>query len=87
MYNLRNLILGVWNEVITNSIFFPFVFSFSSNGSGTLSIAKAGKNGQFEILQSLTTQKGVRTMTIDPNTHTAYLLAAKYEEADPKNLN
>jgi DNA-binding beta-propeller fold protein YncE len=58
--------------------------AFSSNGQdGTLSIVQEGKNGAFDVVQTLTTQRGARTMAIDPRTHKIYLIAAQYEAADP----
>ena len=58
--------------------------AFSYNGSGTLSIFKEHSNGVFEALQELETQKGSRTMAVDPNSHNIYLVAAKYEVSDAK---
>jgi YVTN family beta-propeller protein len=61
---------------------------FSSNGSGTLTIANENSNSEkIEVLQNLETQIGARTMTIDSKTHTAYLVAAKYEAVDSKTPN
>ena len=31
------------------------------------------------MVQTLTTERGARTMTLDPKTHKIYLAAAKYE--------
>ncbi|HWD41586.1 MAG TPA: YncE family protein [Fimbriimonas sp.] len=54
--------------------------AFSPNGrDGTVTII--GKD--FSVLQTVTTQRGARTMTLDPASHTLYLIAAKYEDAQP----
>ena len=57
---------------------------FSSNGSGTLTVAEEISPNDFKVIQNLETQKGARTMTVNPKTHIAYLMAAKYEALDPK---
>jgi DNA-binding beta-propeller fold protein YncE len=58
---------------------------FSSNGSGTLTIVQEVDSQKFIVVENLETQKGARTMTVDPATHSLYLVAAKYEPLDPKN--
>jgi DNA-binding beta-propeller fold protein YncE len=50
--------------------------AFSSNGDGTLSVVQRSSQGRFQILQTLPTERGARTMTIDPVTHTVYLPAS-----------
>jgi len=51
--------------------------AFSSNGDGTLTIVK--KSGaKWEPADTVTTERGARTMTVDPRTHRVYLLAAEY---------
>jgi DNA-binding beta-propeller fold protein YncE len=51
--------------------------AFSSNGDGTLSIVKA-VNGKYDTVDTVTTVRGARTMTVDEKTHKVYLLAAEY---------
>jgi YVTN family beta-propeller protein len=52
--------------------------AFSSNGgSGTLTIIDAGKDG-YPVLQNLATQRGARTLTLDPATGRIYLATAKF---------
>lgn len=60
--------------------------AFSSNGGdGTLSIVKQ-VNGKFETVDSVATQRGARTMTVDPKNHRVYLLAAEFGPApEPKD--
>jgi hypothetical protein len=52
--------------------------AFSANGEGTLTVAREVTPGNFEVLQTVKTQQGSRTMAIDPITHTIYLPAAQF---------
>jgi DNA-binding beta-propeller fold protein YncE len=54
--------------------------AFSSNGDGTLSIVKP-VNGKYTTVDTVTTERGARTMTVDEKNHKLYLLAAEYGEA------
>jgi DNA-binding beta-propeller fold protein YncE len=54
--------------------------AFSSNGEGTLTIVKL-VNGKYEAVDTVTTERGARTMTVDPKLHRVYLLAAEYGPA------
>jgi DNA-binding beta-propeller fold protein YncE len=56
--------------------------AFSSNGDGTLSIIKQ-VNGKYETVDTVTTERGARTMTVDDKTHKVFLLAAEYGPAAP----
>jgi len=51
--------------------------AFSSNGEGNLTIVKK-VNGQWEAVDTVETERGARTMTVDPKTHRVYLVAAEY---------
>ena len=51
--------------------------AFSSNGEGTVTIVKL-VNGKYEAVDTVTTERGARTMTVDEKTHRIYLLAAEY---------
>ncbi len=51
--------------------------AFSSNGSGSLTIIDAGKN-TYPVLQTLPTQQGARTLTLDETTGRLFLAAAKF---------
>ena len=52
--------------------------AFSSNGDGTLTVARESSSGKFEVVETVTTQRGSRTMAIDPKTHNIYLPAAQF---------
>jgi YVTN family beta-propeller protein len=54
-------------------------FAFSSNGSGTLTIIDAGK-ANYPAIQTLPTQQGARTMTLDEKTGRIFLATAKFGE-------
>jgi DNA-binding beta-propeller fold protein YncE len=51
--------------------------AFSSNGEGTLTIVK-NMGGKWDAVETVTTERGARTMAVDPKTHRVYLLAAEY---------
>jgi YVTN family beta-propeller protein len=55
--------------------------AFSSNGDGTLTVVRELSPNKFEVAQSVTTQRGARTMAIDSKTHNIYLPTA--ESAPP----
>lgn len=52
--------------------------AFSSNGDGTLTIVHEASPGKFEVLETVVTQPGSRTMAIDPKTRNIYLPAAQF---------
>ena len=55
--------------------------AFSSNGEGTLTVAKESSPGKFEVAETVKTERGARTMTIDPKTHNIYLPTAQFPPA------
>src|ERR1019366_8146586 len=61
----------------TDGAGFDSGLAFSSNGEGTMTIVKA-VNGKYEAVDTVTTDRGARTMTVDPTTHRIYMLAAEY---------
>jgi DNA-binding beta-propeller fold protein YncE len=57
--------------------------AFSSNGQdGTLSIVKL-VNGKYDTVDTVTTERGARTMALDDKTHKIFLLAAEYGPTPP----
>jgi len=55
--------------------------AFSSNGGdATLSIVKQ-VSGKYETVDTVQTERGARTMTVDPKNHRVYLLAAEFGPA------
>ncbi len=54
-------------------------FAFSANGrDGTLTVARESSPGKFEVAETVTTERGARTMTVDPATHRIYLPTALF---------
>lgn len=51
--------------------------AFSSNGEGTVTIVDAS-NGEYKVLQNLTTQRGARTMALDTATGKIYVVTAQF---------
>src|ERR1700734_3592945 len=57
--------------------------AFASNGGdGTLSIVKP-VNGKYETVDTVPTERGARTMTVDSTNHRVYLLAAEFGPTPP----
>ena len=56
---------------------------FSSQGDGTLTIIKQDSPNKFTVLQNVTTQPGARTMALDTNNHSVYLVSAEFDELAP----
>jgi len=52
--------------------------AFASCGDGTVTIAHE-EGDTLTVVQTLPTEKGARTMTIDPATHKIYLASAKFD--------
>ncbi len=53
---------------------------FSSNGDGSLTIIHQDSPEKYSVSQSLTTQKGARTISLNEKTHFLYLSVAEYGE-------
>jgi len=54
--------------------------AFASSGDGKLSVVDAS-NKSYKTVQTLTTAKGARTMTLDPSTGKIYVVTAKFGPA------
>jgi YVTN family beta-propeller protein len=53
--------------------------AFSPNGGdGTLTIIHEDSPDKFSVAQTLSTQRGARTMTLDPKTHKVFLITAEF---------
>lgn len=57
--------------------------AFASCRDGTLTVASEKSPGKFEIVQTVKTPPGARTMGVDPTTHRIYLPTAEFEERRP----
>ena len=51
---------------------------FCSNGEGTVTAVKEESSKKFSVVQTITTQKGARTITINPTTGQLYLSTADF---------
>jgi YVTN family beta-propeller protein len=54
---------------------------FASCGEGVTTIAKAEAKGKLTLVQTLKTERGARTIALDPATHRIYLPTAKFGPA------
>lgn len=57
--------------------------AFSSNGDGTLTVVHEESPEKFTVAQNAETQRGARTMALNPNNHEVYLVTAEIEEQPP----
>jgi YVTN family beta-propeller protein len=54
-------------------------YAFSSNGrDATLTVVHEDLPGKFAVIDNVPTQRGARTMTLDPKTHEVFLVTADY---------
>jgi len=56
-------------------------FAFASCGDGTVTIAHEDAPDKLTVVQTLATERGARTMALDPTTHKIYLASAQFEPA------
>ena len=54
-------------------------YAFSSNGDGTLTVIHEDSPTQFSVVENVTTERGARTMALDPTTHQVFLATAQVE--------
>jgi DNA-binding beta-propeller fold protein YncE len=52
---------------------------FTSNGSGTVSVVKEVSANEFKLVETITTKRGARTISLDSKTHMVYLPTADFE--------
>jgi DNA-binding beta-propeller fold protein YncE len=52
--------------------------AFSSNGEGTLTVVHQDSADKYSVVDNVTTQRGARTMALDPKTHKVYLATAQF---------
>jgi DNA-binding beta-propeller fold protein YncE len=55
--------------------------AYSSNGEGTVTVVQEGMDDHFTVLETIKTQPGARTLTIDKAQRKLYLPTAEYEQA------
>jgi YVTN family beta-propeller protein len=54
---------------------------FSANGEGTMTVVREDSPSKFSVLETVKTQIGGRTITVDPATHTLYIPTAEFGPA------
>jgi DNA-binding beta-propeller fold protein YncE len=55
--------------------------AFSANGEGTLTIVQEEGRNDFNVIYTVVTQKGTRTLAVNPKTHHLYLPMAEFDPA------
>ena len=55
--------------------------AFSSNGEGTLTVVRQDSADKYSAIDTVTTRRGARTMTVDTKTHKIYLPTAQFGPA------
>jgi len=58
-------------------------YAYASNGEGTLTVVHEDSPGKFSVVENVATQRGARTMALDPDTHWVYLVTADFAPAPP----
>ena len=54
--------------------------AFRSNGEGTMTVVRQ-VNGKYAVVQTVTTERGARTVVVDPATHRVYTPTASFGPA------
>jgi DNA-binding beta-propeller fold protein YncE len=55
--------------------------AFASCGGGTIAVIREVAEGKFEVVQTVKTKSGARTVAVDPQSHSLYLPTAEFETA------
>ena len=53
-------------------------FAFASCGEGVLTVVQEESPEKFSVVQNVSTERGARTMALDPKTHQVFLVTAKF---------
>jgi DNA-binding beta-propeller fold protein YncE len=53
-------------------------YAFSSNGDGTLTVIREDSPDKYTVVQNLVTQRGARTMALDPDGKRIYFVSADF---------
>jgi len=57
--------------------------AFASCGDGTITVAHQDAPDKYTVVQTIATQKGARTMTLDPKSHNVYTVTADFGPPPP----
>lgn len=52
--------------------------AFASNGEGTLTVVHEDSPDKFTVVENVATQRGARTLDLDPKTHRVFLVTAEF---------
>lgn len=55
--------------------------AFASCGDGTITVAHEDSPDKYSVAQTIATQRGARTMTVDPSNHDVYTVTAEFGPA------
>ena len=55
--------------------------AFASGGDGTLTVVHEDSPDRYSVVQTVQTQRGARTMALDPQTHVVYTVTAEFGPA------
>jgi DNA-binding beta-propeller fold protein YncE len=59
-------------------------YAFASNGGdGTLTVVKASESGKYVVAENVPTQRGARTVAVDPGSHKVFLPTAEFGQLEP----
>jgi DNA-binding beta-propeller fold protein YncE len=58
-------------------------FAFASCGDGTVTVAHEDSPDKFSVVDTITTQRGARTMELDTSNHNLYLVSADFGATPP----
>jgi len=53
-------------------------YAYASNGDGTLTVIYGETQDKFSVVENVSTQRGARTMALDPATHQVFLVTADF---------
>ena len=59
---------------------------FASTGDGTTTIIHEDTPDKYQVVQTLQTQEGARTMELDPDTHKIYLSVAQHKAGERRSM-
>ncbi|MGE5327042.1 MAG: YncE family protein [Deltaproteobacteria bacterium] len=57
--------------------------AYSSNGDGTVTVVHEDSPDKYSVIENVQTERGARTMEIDPQTHRIFTVTAQFGEAPP----
>lgn len=66
---------------VDGAVFDPELkMAFSSNGEGTITVVQEISPNEFKVVETIKTEPGARTITLDPKTHHVFVSTAQYGE-------